>query len=204
MSRTGVLGGTFDPPHIGHLVLGAAAMRSLQLDRVLFVPAGQPWRKAGRPVTEGQVRLRMLRAAVEHLDWAEVSGLEVERPGPTYAVDTLSELTDDGGEWWFIVGRDALEDMPHWKEPERLLELARLGVALRPPADEPVPPVAHERFPGIEQRVDVVEMPALSASSSDIRARVREGRSTQWLLPEAVQRVVDELGLYQGDDARWD
>ena len=202
--RTGVLGGTFDPPHIGHLVLGAAAHRALGLDRVLFVPAGQPWRKAGRPVSAPEPRLAMVQAAVAGLEWAEVSDLEVRRPGETYAVDTLSELTRDGGEWWFIVGRDALEDMPHWRDPERLLELARLGVAVRPPADDPVPAEARARFPGIEQRADVVAMPPLYASSSDLRQRFREGRPTTYLVPEAVRRIADEHGLYRGPDARED
>lgn len=198
--RLGVLGGTFDPPHLAHLAIGAAAKQALELDRVLFVSAGDPWRKAGRPISPAEVRLRMLRAAVTSFAWAEVSTIEVDRVGPSYSAETIELLAHDGepgAQWWFIVGDDALADLPNWHEPDRLLAAARLALAWRPPGNPVIPLGVRERFPGIESRIDVVPMPALEVSSTDLRERVRTGRPTDVLLPEAVREVVDELGLYR-------
>lgn len=197
--RTGVLGGTFDPPHLGHLVLGAAARRALQLDRVLFVPAGEPWRKTERGVTPPAVRLELLRAAIEPLAWAAVSSIEVDRSGPTYTADTLRALAGEGGEWWFLLGADALADLPHWHEPAAILEVARLGVAARAgeSAATLVEAVAAQ-LPGIGSRVDVVPMPRLDIAATELRERVRAGRPTRYLLPEAVRALIDERALYRG------
>jgi nicotinate-nucleotide adenylyltransferase len=143
----------------------------------------------------------MVRAALEPLAWAEVSAVEVERPGPSYITETLPLLARDATgatEWWFILGDDALEDMPHWYEPDRLLELARLALVWRPPGSPAIREAVRERFPRIEERLDVVPMAPLQLSSSEIRARVRDGRACEFLLPEAVRSIVDELGLYRG------
>lgn len=199
--RTGVLGGTFDPPHLAHLVLGAAARRALHLDRVLFVPAGEPWRKADRGVTPAEVRVRMVEATIAPLPWAALSRIEVDRAGPSYAAETMEALAVEGepsDEWWFILGADALADLPHWHEPDRLLAAARLAVAGRPSEAQDVPAEVLVRFPGIEARIDHVPMPPLDVSSTDLRARVREGRSTAWLLPEAVRAILDRERLYRG------
>ena len=166
------------------------------------MPAGDPWRKAGRAVTPGAVRVRMVRAALEGLDWAEVSTIEVDRPGPSYITETLPLLAlreASDTDWWFILGDDALEDMLHWHEPDRLLELARLALIWRPPGVPTVPEAVRTRFPAIEQRLDVVTMPPLALSATEIRTRVHEGRSTEVLLSAAVRAVVDELGLYRAD-----
>lgn len=198
--RVGVLGGTFDPPHIAHLAAGAAAKHHLGLDRVFFVPAGDPWRKADRPVSPAAARLRMLRAALGPLPWAEVSTVEVDRPGPSYTVDTFDELTrvlGPGVEWWFIAGDDALADMPNWREPERLLQLARIALVRRTPGDRAVFAEVASRLPGLRSRLDIVPMLALDVSSTDLRERVRAGRSTTILVPEAVRTVIDELNLYR-------
>ena len=198
--RAGVIGGTFDPPHLGHLVLAAAARRALALDRVIFVPAGDPWRKAGQSVTAAELRVRMLRAALEPLAWAEVSTIEVERAGPSFSDETVAAFAREGGQWWFVLGADALADLPHWHEPERLLRYARLALAARSAGEAggaEVPPGARAALPGIERRIDAVPMPALALSSTDLRARVREGRSTEVLLPEGARRVIDEAGLYR-------
>lgn len=197
--RAGVLGGTFDPPHLAHLAIAAAAKHALGLDRVLFVPAGDPWRKAAREVSPAQARLRMLRAALEPLPWTEVSTIEVDRPGPSYSADTMEQLARESGsaaDWWFIVGDDALADMPKWHEPERLLAVSRLALVWRPPGGPVIPPAVRERFPDIEARLDIVPMPPLEVSSTALRERLRAGRPTSVLLPEAVRAVVDELGLY--------
>ncbi len=200
MTRNGVLGGTFDPPHLAHLVLAAAARRALALDRVLLVPAGDPWRKADRTVTPAATRLRLVRAAVEaSLPWVEVSAIEVEREGPSYSADTLGQLAAaaGGGAWWFILGRDALADLPNWHEPERLLSLARLAVAQRGPEVEHIPEVARSAVPGLADRVDSVAMPRLTIAASDLRRRVRAREATAPLLAAPVRRLIDELGLYR-------
>lgn len=197
--RVGVLGGTFDPPHIAHLAIGAAAKHALGLDRVIFLPAGDPWRKADREVTPGTVRLRMLAAALEPLDWAEISTLELDREGPSYITETLPLLVaaEPGASWWFILGDDALEDMPHWHEPDRLLELARLALIWRPPGRPVVPEAVLARFPTLEARLDIVPMAPLDLSSTQIRERVRDGGSTEVLAPEGVRAIVDALQLYR-------
>ncbi len=197
-----MLGGTFDPPHLAHLVLAAAARRALALDRVLFVPAGEPWRKAGRDVSSASARVRMVEAAVAALPWAEVSTIEVERAGPSYSAETMEALAaahTGGGEpaeWWFILGSDALADLPNWHEPARLLAAARLALIRRPDGDIDVPATLLSAFPGIEARIDPVPTPALDVASTELRARIRSGRSTQHLLPEPVRAVIEELGLY--------
>lgn len=195
--RTGILGGTFDPPHLGHLVLASAARQQLRLDRVLLVVAGEPYRKAARAVTPAETRLELVRALARGLDGVEVSDIEVRRSGPTYTIDTLVELAREGGEWWFLVGHDVLLDLPHWREPQRIIEVARLGVAERPPATLHVPEATQAAVPGIERCIDIVEMPGLEVSSTDLRARVAGGRSTDVLLPRAVRALIDQRELYR-------
>lgn len=196
--RTAILGGTFDPPHLAHLVLATNARHDLRLDEVVFVPAGDPYRKADRAVTSPEERLRMLRAAVADLPWATVSTVEVERDGPTYTTDTLEELARADGDWWFLLGTDALADLPHWKTPQRITELVRLGLALRPGRVDQmeIPAATLEAVPGIEDRIDSIEMPLLEISSTDLRTRISDGRPTNYLVPAAVRAVIDELGLY--------
>lgn len=201
--RRGVLGGTFDPPHLAHLALATAARATLDLERVLFIPAGDPWRKADRAVTAARHRLAMVRAAVAALPWAEVSTVEVDREGPTYTVDTFTALQaqdEPGDAWWFIIGADALHDLPRWREPQRLIERVRLAVAPRA-EDGAVPalitPALRAALPGIEARVDVVPMPPMDISATEIRDRIARGASTQGLLPEAVRAYIDAHGLYR-------
>ena len=195
--RVGVLGGTFDPPHLAHLVLAAAARRALRLDRVVLIPAGDPWRKERPDVTPAPTRLRLVEAASGALPWAEVSAIEVEREGPTYTLDTFEALAavEPDAAWWFLLGEDALADLPHWHEPERLIERVRFGLALRPGAEPAAS--ALDALPGLRDRVDAVPMPALRVASSDLRGHVARGEPTAPLLPSAVRRLIDELGLYR-------
>ncbi len=196
MIRSGILGGTFDPPHLGHLALAAAARRELALDRVLFVPAGEPWRKRDREIAPAEARRRMVQAAIEPLAWARLSSVELDRPGPSYSAETARELAADGGEWWLILGADALADLPHWHEPATLLASVRLAVAARDPLDG-VPAALLELVPDAAARIDRVPMPELAVASTALRARVRDGRATQHLIPDATRRVIDELRLYR-------
>ena len=198
MSRIGMLGGTFDPPHNAHLALAEAARATLQLDRVVVVPAGDPWRKRDRAVTPAAARVEMVRAAVAVHPWISVSTIEVDRDGPSYTAETLAALVQPDEQWWFILGADALADMPHWSEPNRILELARLAVARRPDSTGPLlTPEVRATLPQIESRIDFVQMPQLDISATEIRRRIAASESTDDLLPHAVREVIDRLALYR-------
>lgn len=186
--RLGVLGGTFDPVHIAHLVLAETAREDLGLDRVLLVPTGHSWRKPGRSITPGDQRLEMLRLAVAGNERLEVSDVEVRRPGPSYTHETLEGLHAAHPEaaLFFILGEDALADLPNWRDPARIRELATLAVAERPGSEG--------RLPGDVLRL---EMPEIAISASAIRARVHAGRSIRYLVPESVREYIEAHGLYR-------
>jgi len=197
--RLGVVGGTFDPPHAGHLILAEEARTRLQLEKVLFVPAGDPWRKAGQEVTPTEHRLAMVRLLLAADPYFEVSTLEVERQGPSYTVDTLEALHRQYGpglELHFILGEDALHDLPNWKEPARIISLAWLAVAPRP-ADGGWPTADLEAaVPGVSQRIVPLPMPTVDIRSTALRERARAGLSLRYLVPLAVEEYVRRHGLY--------
>ena len=197
----GVLGGTFDPPHMGHLVLAQEAYQALNLDQVLFVPAGEPWRKAGRELSAREHRLAMIRLAVADNPAFAVSTAEVDRAGPSYTAETLADLRAQLGpesELFFIMGADSLADFPHWHEPRRILELARLAVAERSPVgDERVEEgIPQELAEALRGSVVWVTMPLIAISASAVRQRVRQGLSVRYWVPEAVEEYVRRHGLY--------
>jgi len=193
--KVGVLGGTFDPVHRGHLALARAARDELALDEVLFVPAGQPWRKAGRIVAPAGNRLAMLRLALEGEPAFRVERLELDRPGPSYTADTLEALRAAGpdDELFCILGEDALADLPNWVRPGRILELAMLAVARR----EGAPKAAVERLPGLSERVVWLKMSPVPVSATEIRERVRRGEPIGEMVPAAVAAYIRERGLYR-------
>jgi nicotinate-nucleotide adenylyltransferase len=195
-----VLGGTFDPVHLGHLILADVAREALRLDQLLLMPAAQPWRKSEREVTLARHRLAMLRLAVADNPAFDVSTLEIDRGGPTFTVETLASLRAEmaaPADLVLLLGEDALLDMPHWRDPAGILRLARLGVAARP-GSPPIDFDALERsLPGVTARVEIVPMPLIDISSTDIRRRVRDGRSVRYRLPRPVQAYIAEHHLYQ-------
>ena len=201
--RWGVLGGTFDPIHFGHLRLAGECLETLSLDKVLFAPAGEPWLKAGQPVTAGAHRLRMVELAVADYPQFGVLDWEVARPGPSYTVDTLARLRGEQGvdlEIYFILGVDALADFPRWKEPDRVLELARLAVVQRPGygalvAAEVVAAVK-ARYGGYGERIELLTVAGLDISATDLRRRAARGWSLRYRTPAAVGGYVREWGLY--------
>ncbi len=199
--RRGILGGTFDPVHLGHLLIAEAVRVEMGLQEVLFILAGQPWMKSSRPLAPAQQRWEMLALAVASNPFFTPSRVEMEREGPSYAVDTLRELLGQGKEpddYYFIMGMDTLRGLPRWREPRQLLELCRLAVVGRPGHRREGPLAAVERrLPGVSERVVFVDGPLLGVSSTDIRRRCREGLSIRYRVPAAVEEYILKHGLYR-------
>ena len=198
--RVGILGGTFDPVHVGHLIIAEEALSRLALDQVLFIPAGQPWLKADQALSPAEHRLKMVELAIASNPRLSVSRIEVDRPGPTYTVDTLERLKRDLGEdvqLYFILGLDALEQFHRWEQPARIIELCQLAIASRPGfqnsriLDEQL-----GRYPNLGGKVNFVAAPVMDISGSSIRQRASEGRSIKYRVPEAVERYIKQQGLY--------
>lgn len=201
--RLGVLGGTFDPPHIGHLVLADEACQALGLEQVLFVPAGTPWRKAGQELSPREHRLVMVRLAVHDNPHFAVATLEIDREGPSYTADTLAELRGQfgrGTELFFIMGADSLVDFPHWHEPQRILELAHLAVAERPEPEDVglAEGLAEDLARAMREKVVWLRMPLIAISASAVRERVQKGLSIRYWVPPAVEEYIRQHGLYVG------
>ncbi len=190
-----MFGGTFDPIHVGHLVSAVNVRWELALDRVLLVVANDPWQKTGalQSVTPAPDRLAMVSAAVAGVDGVEASAVEIERGGPSYTADTLTDLrvAEPDAELFVIVGSDAAAGLGTWERAEEVQRLATLVVVTRPGAEATVPP------PG--WRVRHVEAPRLEVSSTDLRARFTDGRPLDWLVPEPVVNVARERRLYAVD-----
>jgi nicotinate-nucleotide adenylyltransferase len=195
----GVLGGTFDPPHIGHLILAEEARLALALGQVLFVPAGDPWRKAGRKLSPRQDRLAMVRLAVGDDPHFAVSTVETDKEGPSYTAETLAALRQQVGadsELFFIVGQDSLADLPNWRQPQRIIALARLAVATRTAWQSAQADALEKEVPGISQRLVWLDMPRIDISSTAVRQRVRQGLSIRYWVPAAVEEYIRQHGLY--------
>lgn len=194
--RIGILGGTFDPPHNGHLALAEAALDQLRLDEVLLVPAHKNPAKMDLPGTPAKIRLEMVRLAILGRRGLGVSDIEVVRKGPSYAVDTLAQLVQARtADYWFLMGADALRGLPTWKQPDKLLRLCRLGVAVRPP-DQPDEVVS--RLPeAFRQKVDIIRLKPQDVSSSEVRDYVSRGLGVGQWLPESVLNYVQEHKLYR-------
>jgi len=202
MKRYGILGGTFDPIHTGHLVAAEWVMDACGLDQVLFVPAGVPPHKAADAVSASQHRYMMtLLATLDNPRFA-VHRVDLDRPGKSYTVDTLAALRKElgeGVELYFIMGADSLADLPTWHDPERLLRENRIIVANRPGWEfDRVKASLGELYEAHADRVLIVETPSIAISSSEIRARVASGRSIRYLVPSLVARYIRRHGLYQG------
>lgn len=191
--RIGVLGGTFDPPHNGHLVAAADVRQALGLDRVLLVVANVPWQKVGtRPISPADQRLALVRAAIEGIDGLEASMIEIERGGHSYMVDTLAELReqDPSAHLFLILGADAAGGLNTWERADELPGLATLVLVDRPGLSCPPPPPSF-----VFERVVI---PQLDVSSTELRRRVADGRPLAGLTPVGVATAVDRFGLYRG------
>jgi nicotinate-nucleotide adenylyltransferase len=197
--RIGVLGGTFDPVHYAHLAIAEQAREQLALDRVLFVPAGETVHKRVDLVTASAHRARMLELAAEGNPAFVVDRLEIERGGPSYTVDTLAQLAGrlPDSELVFIMSAQAARELPGWREPERILQLARVAIVPRLGYEAPDRQWLEGRIRGAADRVDFIDAPELGHSASDIRARVAAGRSIRYLVPEPVETYIRQHGLYR-------
>ncbi|MCY3733818.1 MAG: nicotinate-nucleotide adenylyltransferase, partial [Chloroflexi bacterium] len=189
--RVGALGGTFDPLHRAHLHLADAAAQALQLDRLILIPAGDPWRKRNRSVTPAKHRLAMARAAVEERRGGlEVSDIEIRREGPTYTLDTVRELRDRGAkQLWWIMGADAVLDLPHWHQPNEILTCARIAAAVRPGAELDRRELDRIVY-GLGRWLDWVPMEPIDLSASQLRARLRRGEDVSSDVPLAAMRYA--------------
>lgn len=196
--KLGILGGTFDPPHFGHLRLAEAALRQLHLDRVLFVPAGvQPLRQHEHH-TDPEVRARMVELAITDEPCFALSRLDLDRPGPHYTVDLLALVQQQYPEanLWFIMGEDSLGDLLRWREPQRLITLARLAVLQRP-GYEPDWPTLLTALPAIRARLDWIKHTEIDIAATDIRDRVKNRQPIDHLVPIAVAVYIAENHLYE-------
>jgi nicotinate-nucleotide adenylyltransferase len=194
----GILGGTFDPIHIGHLVVAEEARTKLGLSEVLFVPAGQPWLKQVRDITPAAHRVEMVRRAIADNPYFKLSTLEVDHPGPSYTVDTLTLLQDQlssESSLFFILGRDTLAELPLWKEPRKVIQLCRLVVPPRLGSRD----LRHleEAIPGLLDKVIQLDMPVIGISSSEIRHRIAQGLPIRYLVPSVVEKYIAEHRIYQ-------
>lgn len=198
--RLGILGGTFDPIHSGHLIVAQEAAARVGLDEVLFIPTGQPWMKSGRQVSPSHQRMAMLELALGCNPRFRASAIEIERPGPSYTVDTLTALLEGdarGASLLFILGMDSLQTLHRWHQPERLFDLCNLVVVSRP---------GHTGFdwtslesirPGAGEKVRFIEGPNIGISGAEIRRRVSQGLPITYWVPRAVERYIHEHGLYR-------
>lgn len=196
----GIMGGAFDPIHVGHLAAAEEARVTLGLREVLFIPSGQPYFNGKQKVLAVEHRVAMVRLAIAPNPHFKLSTMEIERTGESYSVDTLEELHrryEDGRRWFFILGMDALLTLPHWKEPDRLIQLCHLVVANRPEFTAQDIELFEETVPGISQHITFLETPSVDVSSTDIRQRRANGQSIHNLIPSAVEEYILEHGLYR-------
>jgi nicotinate-nucleotide adenylyltransferase len=198
LTTLGILGGTFNPPHLAHMVCASEARAQLSLERVVLVPTGVPPHKPMEQEPGAMHRLAMCRLAVQgHRDWLAVSSIEVERAGPSFTVDTLREIheTQPGDELTFIVGGDMAWSLPSWRDPEAILELASLAVAERVGARSEEVRSRLGTLAGAS-RISYIDVPRLDISSSALRRRVREGRPLDYLVADPVADYIEQRRLY--------
>jgi nicotinate-nucleotide adenylyltransferase len=195
----GVLGGTFDPVHMGHLIIAEEVRARLDLAEVLFVPAGQPWLKPNNAISPAGHRVEMVHLAIADEPSFKLSTMEIERAGPSYTVDTMAELSRQiraGDKLFFILGWDNLNQLPQWHEPSRLVRMCRLVPVPRVGFPSPDLDSLEAAIPGLSQSLVMLDTPQIEISSSEIRERVARGLSIHHLVPEPVERYIKQYRLY--------
>ncbi len=199
----GILGGTFDPIHVGHLVVAEEARVKLGLSEILFIPAGQPWLKVDHTITPATHRVEMVRLAIASNPYFKLCTLEVERDGPSYSIDTMIALRSQLGaqSFFFILGSDSLAGFHLWKEPAKLVQKCRLVVVPRLNLSLPDLKSLEWRIPGLVYSVIELDAPIIEVSSAKIRQRVAQGLSIRYLVPEVVGKYIVEQKLYVSCEA---
>ncbi|MGI9148230.1 MAG: nicotinate-nucleotide adenylyltransferase [Chloroflexota bacterium] len=197
MKRLGLLGGTFDPPHYGHLLAAQEVAAQLQLACVLFLPAQQNPLKQGVASSAAEDRCEMVARAIAGNPLFALSKRDLERPPPSYTVDLLQNLQAADRELVFLVGADILPELPRWRYPEEILRLARLAVITRPGSPFPDLRELEAVFPVARGRADIVRIPGVDISAAEMRARVRSGQSIRYLTPPGVEQYIRDRQLYQ-------
>jgi nicotinate-nucleotide adenylyltransferase len=198
--RIGILGGTFDPPHVGHLWLATLAADAIGLDRVLFMPAAQPPHKAHEELTSAADRLLMTRLAIASDDAFELTLIEMERSGPSYTIDSVVELRrlyDDDAELFLIMAADSLAGIDTWRQPDELLERIEWVVGPRGGTAAPDRSSLEDRFGENAARIHLLEGPSLDVSSTQVRERVAVGHTIRYLVPRGVEELIVDRGLYR-------
>jgi nicotinate-nucleotide adenylyltransferase len=197
--RLGVFGGTFDPIHLGHLIAAELAAELVELDQVLFVPAGQPWHRPRPPVASARDRLAMVQLAIAGNSRFEVSTVDLEREGPTYTDETLLALqrTYPAAQLVLLLGQDSLAHLVSWRRPERVGELAEIAAFARPDSPPIDFAVLEPVIPRARERIRCLATPLIAISASLIRERVRAGRSIRYLTPDPVITYIAAQGLYR-------
>lgn len=196
--RVGLLGGTFDPVHLGHLILAETARDTLRLDCVYFVPAASPPHKKGKIVASASDRLAMLELSLHDNPNFTISHIDLNRSGPHYTSDMVALARQELGpevELWFLMGLDSLIDFPNWHEPDRIRSLARLAAATRPGYEINFAPL-EAALPGIVHEVTLLPMPGVSIASNNLRRRIQHGSSIRYLVPESVRQYIREHQVY--------
>lgn len=202
MKKTGIMGGTFNPIHIGHLLLAENAYEQLGLEKILFMPSRVPPHKPMGEVLENQKRIEMVELAIRDIPYFELSLMEMEREGVTYTVDTLSYLSEQqpDTEYYFIAGADSLYQIETWKDPGRILKLCRFSVANRESSLYPdLERQAEKLRRKYNARIELIDIPEVDISSHLIRERLRTGRSVRYLVPEPVEQYLREHRAYRGE-----
>lgn len=202
--RIGVFGGTFDPPHYGHLILAEEAGFELRLDRLLWVLTAWPPHKQGVAISDVDYRLELVQAAIAHNPIFELSRIEIDRPGPHYAVDTLRLLAEQypDAELHYLMGGDSLHDLPTWHQPRQLVALVSRIVVMRRLADAVNLDALETVLPGVARKVQYLDVPFIEISSSDIRQRIASGRPFRYFLPPAVGDLIQQRHTYQNNSGK--
>jgi nicotinate-nucleotide adenylyltransferase len=198
--KVGIMGGTFDPIHLGHLIVAEEVRTVLELDQVIFMPAGDPWMKADHGITAASHRVAMAMLAIESNPCFCISTIEIEHPGWTYTVDTLEKLSQDlapATQLFLLIGWDGLKTMPQWKAPYRISKIATLVSFPRPGVEKPDIKVLEASMPGVGERIIMLDGLYIGISSTEIRMRLAAGKSARYLLPENVETYISEHGLYK-------
>lgn len=196
--RLGVFGGTFDPIHVGHLIIAQEALVVGKLDEIAFVPSKDPWLKTSRPISPASDRAEMVRRAISGSSAFRLSLVDLERAGPSYTVDTISDLRRQAGdaELFFILGMDSLLGLPQWRTPHRIVEMCQLIAFCRPGYEKSDLGQVHQALPTLSGRLILLENPLISISSTEIRARVAKGLPISYWVPKEVEGYIRERGLY--------